>query len=126
MLQITPVAIKVLNLKTELDESQLDEYKFRFHREIETAGNLDHPNIVKIFDNGESDGFAYIAMEYVDGINLRNYARADNLLHTKTVLKLIAQCADALTYAHKQNVIHRDIKPANILYNSIDEFIKLT
>ena len=65
-------------------------------------------------------------MEYVDGINLRNYARADNLLHTKTVLKLIAQCADALTYAHKQNVIHRDIKPANILYNSIDEFIKLT
>jgi len=120
------IAIKVLNLSAELDSSQLDEYKFRFHREIETAGKLDHPNIVKIYDNGESDGFAYIAMEYVEGINLRNYARADNLLNSKTLLKLVAQCADALTYAHKQNVIHRDIKPANILYNPSGDYIKLT
>ena len=120
------IAIKVLNLSTELDSGQLDEYKFRFHREIDTAGNLDHPNIVKIYDNGESDGFAYIAMEYVNGINLRNFARADNLLHPKTLLKLIAQCADALVYAHKQDVIHRDIKPANILYNQSDDYIKLT
>ncbi len=120
------VAIKVLNLTDELDANQLDEYKFRFHREVDTAGNLDHPNIVKIFDNGETDGFAYIAMEYVDGINLRNFARADKLLHPKNLLKLIAQCADALAYAHKQDVIHRDIKPANILYNQTDDYVKLT
>ncbi len=120
------LAIKVLNLTSELDPDQLDEYKFRFHREADTAGNLEHPNIVKIYDNGETEGFAYIVMEYVDGINLRYYARADKLLHPKKVLKLIAQSADALTYAHKQSLIHRDIKPANILYNQSDDFVKLT
>lgn len=120
------VAIKVLNLSDELEENQLDEYKFRFHREIETAGNLSHPNIVKILDSGETEGYAYIAMEYVDGINLRNYARADQLLHPRTVLKIIAQCADALAYAHKHDLIHRDIKPANIIYNKTDDYVKLT
>ena len=120
------VAIKVLNLSEELEEDHLDEYKFRFHREIETAGVLSHPNIVKILDSGETDGFAYIAMEYVDGTNLRNYARADSLLHPKTVLKIIAQCADALAYSHKQDLIHRDIKPANIIYNKTDDYVKLT
>ncbi len=120
------VAIKVLNLSDELEENHLDEYKFRFYREIETAGNLNHPNIVKILDSGETDGYAYIAMEYVDGINLRNYARADQLLHPQTVLKIIAQCADALAYSHKQDLIHRDIKPANIIYNKTDDYVKLT
>ena len=120
------IAIKVLNLSSELETNQLEEYKFRFHREIETAGNLNHSNIVKILDSGETDGFAYIAMEYVDGINLRSYARADQLLHPRTVLKIIAQCADALTYSHKQELIHRDIKPANIIYNQTDDYAKLT
>ena len=120
------VAIKVLNLSEELEEDHLDEYKFRFHREIETAGVLNHPNIVKILDSGETDGFAYIAMEYVDGTNLRNYSRADSLLHPKTVLKIVAQCADALAYSHKQDLIHRDIKPANIIYNKTDDYVKLT
>ncbi len=120
------VAIKVLSMDSEIEPEQLDEYKFRFYREIETAGNLNHPNIVKVYDNGETEGFAYIVMEYVNGINLRNYARADKLLHPKTILKLVAQCADALTYAHKRHVIHRDIKPANILYNSADDYVKLT
>ncbi|MBT8125533.1 MAG: serine/threonine protein kinase, partial [Gammaproteobacteria bacterium] len=113
-------------LSSELEANQLEEYKFRFHREIETAGNLSHPNIVKILDSGETDGFAYIAMEYVDGTNLRSYARADRLLHPKTVLKIIAQCADALAYSHKQDLIHRDIKPANIIYNQADDYVKLT
>lgn len=120
------IAIKVLNLSSELEANQLAEYKFRFHREIETAGKLNHPNIVRILDSGETDGFAYIAMEYVDGINLRSYARADRLLHPKTVLKIIAQCADALAYSHKQDLIHRDIKPANIIYNQGDDYVKLT
>jgi len=120
------VAIKVLSLNTEIEPEQLEEYKFRFYREIDTASNLNHPNIVKVYDSGETDGFAYTVMEYVNGINLRNYARADKLLHPKTVLKLIAQCADALSYAHKQHVIHRDIKPANILYNHADDYVKLT
>jgi serine/threonine-protein kinase len=120
------IAIKVLNLSDELEANQLDEYKFRFYREIETAGKLSHPNIVKILDSGETDGFAYIAMEYVDGINLRHYARADRLLPPKTVLKIIAQCADALAYSHKQALIHRDIKPANIIYNQTDDYVKLT
>ena len=120
------IAIKVLSLSEELEDNHLEEYKFRFHREIETAGNLNHPNIVKIIDSGETDGYAYIAMEYVAGTNLRHYARADRLLHPKTVLKIIAQCADALAYSHKQDLIHRDIKPANIIYNKSDDYVKLT
>ncbi len=120
------VAIKVLNLTDELNPNDLEEYKFRFHREADTAGILDHPNIVKIYDSGETESFAYIVMEYVDGINLRHYARADNLLHPKSILKLIAQSADALAYAHKQDLIHRDIKPANILYNQSADYVKLT
>ena len=120
------IAIKVLNLNTEIDASQLEEYKFRFYREIETAGKLNHPNIVRIYDSGETEGFAFIVMEFIEGINLRYFSRADKLLHPKTILKLIAQCADALSYAHRQNVIHRDIKPANILYNESDDYVKLT
>ena len=120
------VAIKVLNLTSKLEPKLLDEYKFRFHREIVTAENLNHPNIVKIYQNGEIDGFPYIVMEYIDGVSLRSYVQADKLLSPKNILKLIAQCADALTYAHKQNIIHRDIKPANILYNQSDDYVKLT
>ena len=96
----------------------------RFFREAESAGNLTHPNIIRIFDAGEDLDVSYIAMELLDGHDLADYCLKDNLLPMQTVTDMIIKCADALDYAHLQGVIHRDIKPANLLLSKAGE-IKL-
>jgi eukaryotic-like serine/threonine-protein kinase len=120
------LAIKVIDLRAECEPAELDEATERFHREVETAGRLNHPNIVTIFDVGEADGLAYIAMEYLTGRHLSDFTRPDTLLPSALVLELMAQTADALAYAHGQNVVHRDIKPANIMYDSVAGRLKIT
>lgn len=120
------VAIKTMALSQEFEEDELDEVKERFFREAETAGRLAHANIVTIFDAGEEHDLAYIAMEFLEGHDLARYTKRDNLLPVKTVMKLIMQSADALSYAHAANVVHRDIKPANIMYEPESEKLKLT
>jgi serine/threonine-protein kinase len=87
----------------------------RFFREAESAGNLNHPNIVRIFDAGEENEIAYIAMELLDGHDLKRYCDRASLLPLNTVLDYCAKTADGLDYAHAAGVIHRDIKPANIM-----------
>jgi serine/threonine-protein kinase len=111
------VAIKTVNLAGDFEESQIQEAKERFFREAKAAGRLNHPHIVTIFDMGEEDDLAYIAMDYLDGVNLATYANPERLLDVAEVLDIGAQVADSLDYAHKQNVVHRDIKPANIIYD---------
>ncbi|RLB43735.1 MAG: serine/threonine protein kinase [Deltaproteobacteria bacterium] len=108
------VAIKTLNL-TEFEESEIPEIKERFFREAESAGLLTHPNIVTIYDCGEEQDLAYIAMEYLEGEDLLRYTKKGNLLPIRDVLDITAKVADALGYAHSRNVVHRDIKPANIM-----------
>jgi eukaryotic-like serine/threonine-protein kinase len=108
------VAIKTLPYDS-ISPDLLAEVKNRFFREAEAAGRLNHPNIVTIFDAGEEHDMAYIAMEFLDGTDLTPYCRKDNLLPAGRVLELVAQIADALDYAHAQDVVHRDIKPANIM-----------
>jgi serine/threonine-protein kinase len=108
------VAIKTLPYKS-LEPDVLAEIKSRFFREAEAAGRLNHPNIVTIFDAGEEHDMAYLAMEFLDGADLSPHCRKDNLLPTERVLEITAQIADALDYAHTNEVIHRDIKPANIM-----------
>jgi eukaryotic-like serine/threonine-protein kinase len=108
------VAIKTLPYDSIVPDL-LAEVKSRFFREAEAAGRLNHPNIVTIFDAGEEHDMAYIAMEFLDGTDLTPYCRKDNLLPAGRVLELTAQIADALDYAHAQEVVHRDIKPANIM-----------
>jgi serine/threonine-protein kinase len=120
------VAIKAIHFDKEFDPAYADEARGRFVREAETAGRLGHPSIVTIHDVGEEDGIAYIAMEYVCGSHLSNHAEPRNLLPVPLVLELVARAADALGYAHSQNVVHRDIKPANIMYDSATDSLKIT
>ena len=120
------VALKTIALAEEFDEEQLQEAKEQFLREAESAGRLNHPNIIAIYDVGEEGGVAYLAMEYFDGVALNDHSRPENLLPPKWVLELAARAADALDYAHKQNVVHRDIKPANLMYNAATDTLKLT
>ncbi len=109
------VAIKTMALSQEFEEDELKEVKERFFREAETAGMLNHPNIVTIFDAGEEHDLAYIAMEYLNGTDLSPYTKPGKLFPKPAVLKIIGKVAEALNYAHAQGVIHRDIKPANIM-----------
>ncbi len=120
------VAIKTLALSQEFEEDELEEVKERFFREAETAGRLSHPNIVTIYDAGEEHDLAYIAMEFLKGHDLVRYIKTENLLDSRTVLSIMQRTAEALAYAHKQNVVHRDIKPANIMYEPESDSIKIT
>jgi eukaryotic-like serine/threonine-protein kinase len=120
------VAIKAIPLASEFSESELTEARSRFFREAETAGRLNHPNIVTIYDVGEEHGLAYIAMEYLKGRHLSDYATSDNLLEPRKVLELMGRTAQALGFAHKQQVVHRDIKPANIMYDPNADVLKIT
>lgn len=120
------VAIKTLALAQEFDADELEEVKARFFREAETAGRLNHPNIVTMYDAGEEHDLAYIAMEFLKGGDLTPYTKPDNLLPVPTVLSIVARVADALNYAHTLNVVHRDIKPANIMYDAASDTVKVT
>src|SRR5262249_36609340 len=83
--------------------------------EAESAGNLTHPNIIRIFDAGEDQDVAYIAMELIEGTDLKGFCDKSNLFPIPKVLDYVAQVADALAYAPKQGLVHRDIKPGNIM-----------
>jgi serine/threonine-protein kinase len=120
------VAIKAIPLASEFSDAELVEARARFFREAETAGRLNHPNIVTIYDVGEESGLAYIAMEYLKGRHLSEYAKADNLMEPRKVLEIIARTAEALGFAHKQQVVHRDIKPANLMYDPASDVLKIT
>ena len=120
------VAIKAIYLEKEFEASHLEEARERFAREAETAGRLSHPSIVTIFDIGEEQSIAYIAMEYVRGVHLNRHSDPDSLLPAAQVIDLTARVASALDYAHRQNVVHRDIKPANIMYDSGTDLLKIT
>ena len=120
------VAIKTMALAQEFEADELQDVKERFFREAETAGRLNHPNIVSIYDAGEEHDLAYIAMEFLKGKDLVPFTKPDNLLPLPKVMSIIARVADALDYAHKQNVVHRDIKPANIMYDPDTDTPKVT
>jgi len=120
------VAIKTMALSSEFEATQLEEVKARFYREAETAGRLNHPNIVHIYDIGEEQELAYIAMDYLKGEDLGHFIKREALLPINEVLGIATQVAEALDYAHKQNVVHRDIKPANIIYDSKEGSVKVT
>nr|MCH9671162.1 serine/threonine protein kinase [Gammaproteobacteria bacterium] len=120
------VAIKTMALSQEFEADELDDVKERFFREAETAGRLNHPNIVTIFDAGEEHDLAYIAMEFLKGEDLSRYTKDGTLLPLNRVIDIVASSANALDYAHSQNVVHRDIKPANIMYQADAGTIKLT
>jgi serine/threonine protein kinase/CHASE2 domain-containing sensor protein len=120
------VAIKTLALSREFEGTDLDDARDRFFREADTAGRLQHQNIVTIFDAGEEHDLAFIAMEFLKGRDLAEHTRPGQLLPAHQVLSIGARVAKALSYAHHQNVVHRDIKPANIMYDSASDSVKVT
>jgi len=120
------VAIKTLALSQEFEADELEEVKQRFFREAETAGRLNHPNIVTIYDAGEEHDLAYIAMEFLKGKDLVPQTKPRNLLPLPKTLSVVARVGEALAYAHQQNVVHRDIKPANIMYDAQADSVKVT
>ena len=120
------VAIKTMALSAEFDGEELKDARERFFREAETAGRLQHQNIVTIFDAGEEHDLAYIAMEFLKGKDLADYCKDTHLLPVPKVLSIVARVAEALAYAHRQSVVHRDIKPANIMYEVDSDTVKVT
>ncbi|MCA3042918.1 MAG: serine/threonine protein kinase, partial [Rhodocyclaceae bacterium] len=111
------VAIKTMALSSEFEGDELQEAKDRFFREAESAGKLDHPNIVRIFDAGDEHDLAYIAMEFLKGKDLVDHTKVPNLLPFDEMCDIFIKVAGALNHAHEQGVFHRDIKPANIMYD---------
>ena len=120
------VAIKTLALTEEFESTQLDDVRRRFFQEAETAGRLSHPSIVTIYDVGEEHDLAYIAMDYIQGDSLDQHIRNGELLPLEDVFTVGIQVAEALAYAHEQNVVHRDVKPGNIIYDRDKCQLKVT
>jgi serine/threonine-protein kinase len=107
------VAIKTIGMGLSRVESET--FDKRFDLEARSAGRLNHPNIVTIYDMGRSDDGAYIAMEFLDGRSLRDILDSGVVLDPPRVAHIAVQIADALAYAHEHDVIHCDIKPANVM-----------
>lgn len=109
------VALKTLRLDVDVDIA--DEFRERFLREAQAAGRLNHPGIVTIHDVGEdrSNGVLYIAMEYIEGRDLKEILASGHRFRPSEVARIVADVAVALDYAHQMGVIHRDIKPGNLI-----------
>lgn len=117
------VAIKTINLGLALEEKE--EYEGRFYQEAKAAGRLSHPNIVTIYDVGKNGDVAYIAMEFLQGRELRDILNDDRLLSVDQVLDIAVQVAQGLAYAHEHDIVHRDVKPSNVMVVR-DGHVKIT
>jgi serine/threonine-protein kinase len=112
------VALKVIR-KRELDPIDAESVLARFKREAQAAGNLNHPNIVAIYEYGEDDEHAFIAMECVPGKSLRDHLAAGYRPELRRFPEILDQLLEGLEYSHSRNVIHRDIKPGNLLISEM-------
>tara|TARA_B100000029_G_scaffold151920_2_gene147013 strand:+ start:399 stop:2312 length:1914 start_codon:yes stop_codon:yes gene_type:complete len=106
-----PVAIKVLFDQFSKDKQFVE----RFRREAQRAANLNHPNIVSVFDWGEERGTYFIVMEYVEGRSLAEIIKTEGSIHPDKVAEISSEVAAALSFAHRNGIVHRDVKPGNVL-----------
>ncbi|HSP15503.1 MAG TPA: protein kinase [Thermoanaerobaculia bacterium] len=111
------VALKTIRAAAHADDDETREFQQRFVREAQAAGILNHPAIVTVHDIGqdEATGVSFIAMEYVEGSNLKEVLAQGRPLTFDDIGEIIAQIADALDFAHSKGIVHRDVKPANII-----------
>ncbi|MBE7423432.1 MAG: serine/threonine protein kinase [Zoogloeaceae bacterium] len=108
------VALKTVR-RDQLDRAEVEEILARFKREAQAAGRLNHPNIVQIYEYGEDEGTAFIAMEFVEGRELKDHFDAEERFSMAEISRIMGQLLEALDYSHKNGVVHRDVKPANII-----------
>jgi predicted Ser/Thr protein kinase len=111
------VALKTIRAVAHVDDEETKEFQQRFIREAQAAGILNHPSIVTVHDIGldEASGISFIAMEYVEGNNLKEALAQGRTLGFEQMGDIIAQVADALDFAHAKGIVHRDVKPANVI-----------
>jgi serine/threonine-protein kinase len=121
------VALKTLRTSLLDDDGEGEEFRARFLREAQTAGILNHPAIVMIHDVGEdkTTGISFIAMEFVEGKNLKQLIQEGNDFRPDRIADIVAQVAEGLDYAHRKGIVHRDVKPANIILTD-DQKAKIT
>jgi ABC-type transport system substrate-binding protein len=121
------VALKLLPPQLASDP----RFRERFIRESRTAASLDHPNVIPIYEAGESDGRLFLAMRYVDGTDLARVLHDEGRLDPARAIGILKQVAGALDAAHERGLVHRDVKPANVMLTSVassgeDEHVYLT
>src|SRR5207302_1370911 len=107
------VAVKTVNMA--LESTGIGNYEARFYQEARAAGSLNHANIVTVYDVGKAGDIAYMAMEFIEGVELRSLIGEGLVLPLTQAISIGAQVAEGLGYAHEHGVVHRDIKPANIM-----------
>ena len=109
-----PVALKVLAPELANNEG----FRERFEHESRLAAAIDHPNIIPLYEAGESDGVLYLSMRFVDGIDLKRLLALEGSLEPPRALAIVSQVAGALDAAHERGLVHRDVKPGNVLLAS--------
>jgi eukaryotic-like serine/threonine-protein kinase len=112
------VAIKTVKLPENADDPETEEALARFRREAQAAGRLTHPNIVGVFDYGETNDLAYIVMEFVDGPPLKSLLDKEERFALTDALRVMEDLLAGLQFSHERGVVHRDIKPANVMLTS--------
>jgi serine/threonine-protein kinase len=117
-----PVALKLIATELAHDVS----FRQRFQRESQIAASIDHPNVIPVYEAGESDGSLFLAMRYVDGTDLGALVGREGRLAPERATRIVAQIAAALDAAHRRALVHRDVKPANVLLAAEDEHVYLT
>jgi serine/threonine protein kinase len=118
------VAVKAVPLST-LEDSDTREALARFKRGVQAAGQLAHPNVINVYDYGETDDYAYIIMEFVDGPTLKQRLDSGERFDIRSICKMMDGILDGLQYSHDCGVVHRDMKPANIMFTK-DRRVKIT
>ena len=108
------VALKTLK-RSQLERAEAAEILTRFEREAQAAGRLSHPNIVSVYEYGNDGGTTFMAMEFIEGRELKDYFEKQERFPLQEVQRIMAELLDALDYSHRNGVVHRDIKPANII-----------
>lgn len=118
------VAVKTVPLSS-LEDSDTREALTRFKRGVQAAGQLAHPNVINIYDYGETDEYAYIVMEFIDGPTLKQLLDNEKRFDIRSTCNIMNGILDGLQYSHDRGVVHRDMKPANIMFTK-DQRVKIT
>ena len=108
-------AVALKTIRSELLDDATENLAARFRIEAQAAGSLTHPGIVRVYEHGEAEGYAYIAMEFVEGHSLRDCFERKVRFNTTQAINIVSQLLKALQHAHEHGVWHRDVKPGNIL-----------